>query len=562
MTDPVIYYVADFVSGVVLDRLPLPGQEVTKARGEVESASWDLAIPDPRVSSPTYVEGQGEELTPEYVNLIANPSFEVDTADWQSSANGNGVRDTTQARVGGASYKLTQTAAGVLEVFRAAAAGAAVTPGQTYLVTADVRPSRAQSCRLRVRWADAVGTQLSIGAGPNVSCPANEWTRLTHVFTAPLNAASGAVRVGVPNGQAGDETWVDAVMLVVGDTVIDYFDGDTPGCVWTGTPHASTSRLPATFGPGERTYRRDDAWATLLEPIKTCILAEWRGRLIQAWFVVADTLGNPTVPLQGATLARQFEKTYIRDVEFFDTDLSAIAAGLMTQVLVPRDGWEVQWSPCGVRDDHFWTFDQLVSLYSGFETLQAAEGGPVWDTSVDWVPGEEGRRFTKTALFGPRPLGAVRPEAIFTAKPGEYTRTRDFTGDNAAFELWGVTEGSGGNGITEDSWRSPKLDQGWPTWEGVVEFTDMDDEQLARRRDGRGPELADGVVVWEATMRIDEQPLLGDEWIIGDTVTLRAKAGDHDPTGGEITAEVEGWTLNTEQGSIVVGMVQESAEDE
>lgn len=304
--------------------------------------------------------------------------------------------------------------------------------------------------------------------------------------------------------------------------------------------------------------RVPDNWRNLLTPVKTMIVAEWHGRLIQGWILVGDTVGNPTLPLQGATLARQFEKTYVRDYEAYDKDLAEIAADLVSQVLVPHDNWQVQWAPCGIRGDHYWQFDQLVSVYSGLETLEAAEGGPVWDVDVDWVPGEPGRRVQKTVHIGPQPLGTLRPEAIFTAPSGSYTRATDWTGDNAALEVWGTTEGSGGQGITEDSWRSPKLDEGWPTWEGVVTFTDLDDEQLAKRRDGRGPQLADGVVSWEATLRIDEQPVLGDEWNIGDTVTLKAEPDPlYDPVGGTYTNEVEGWVLNAAEGTIVVGMLQE-----
>lgn len=307
--------------------------------------------------------------------------------------------------------------------------------------------------------------------------------------------------------------------------------------------------------------RMPSDWANLIQPWKNMIVAEWRGRLVQGWVIVGETFGDPTLPLQAATLERLTEKVFVRDYENYDVDLAQIAADIIGQVMVPAGGWQVQWSPTGTHDDVYHDLGAGVTVNSALESYQAAEGGPVWMCDVDWVPGETGRQVQKTVYIAPK-LGTVRPEAIFTADPGEYTRSVDWTGDNAALEVWGVTEGSGGQGMTETSWRSPKLDQGWHPNEAFVTFTDLDEDQLAARRDRRGPELADGTVVWEATLRIDEQPVLGDEWNIGDTVTLRANPGKYDPQGGEITADVQGWVLNVDDGTIVVGMIQEGDDNE
>lgn len=297
-------------------------------------------------------------------------------------------------------------------------------------------------------------------------------------------------------------------------------------------------------------------WVNLLQAWKSMVLAEWRGRLIQGWVIVGDVAGNPTLPLQGASLPRLLQRVFVRDGEWYNVDSAQILAEIAAQKLVPDGGWSVQWQPTGHKTDAFHAFDAGVYVYSAAESAQAEDGGPVWDVGVAWAPGEQGRRADKILQIGPK-LGTVRPEAIFTARPGEYTRGTDWTGDNAALEVWGATEGSGGQGITEDSYRSAKLDDGWHPNEAFVTFADLDESQLARRRDRRGRELEDGTVAWEATLSIDEQPSLGDEWGIGDTVTLRARPGDYDPAGGTITAEVQGWVLNDTDGTITPRMVQE-----
>lgn len=312
--------------------------------------------------------------------------------------------------------------------------------------------------------------------------------------------------------------------------------------------------------------RLPDNWQNLIQPGKNMIVAEWNGRPIQAWVIVSPSYGDPSLPLQGASLERLLERTYARNgtepmepVEWFNTDSAQILAELFGQVLVPEGGWSVQWTPTGTNTDAFYVLTEAKNLYTAAEDLEAEEGGPKWMCDVVWVPGEEGRRVEKVLVVGPT-LGTERPEAIFTAKPGEYKRLVDWSGDNAALETWATTEGDGGVGFTETSYRSAKLDEGWHPNEAILSFADLDDTQLERRRDKRGRELEDGTISWEATLRIDSQPILNNEWWIGDTITLRALSGPYDPTGGTITSEAEGFVLNDVDGTITPRMVQEGTE--
>lgn len=69
--------------------------------------------------------------------------------------------------------------------------------------------------------------------------------RITGAYTA--GAGETIDRVGVAFTVAsGTVWWADACMAEAGGDLHPYVDGDQPGCVWDGTPNASTSRRVTT----------------------------------------------------------------------------------------------------------------------------------------------------------------------------------------------------------------------------------------------------------------------------------------------------------------------------
>lgn len=84
-------------------------------------------------------------------------------------------------------------------------------------------------------------------ASQNVNaCAANVWVRLwnTLTTTAPWDAMQVWAAEPSPEVMPADSTSdVVCAFVETGSTLLPYFDGDSPGARWTGTPNASTSQL-------------------------------------------------------------------------------------------------------------------------------------------------------------------------------------------------------------------------------------------------------------------------------------------------------------------------------
>lgn len=300
-------------------------------------------------------------------------------------------------------------------------------------------------------------------------------------------------------------------------------------------------------------------WIELLQPVRTMIVAEWRGRLIQGWIVVGLKIGEPVVEINAATLERAAERVFVRDGEWYAVDEAQIAAEIATQVLAPDGGWQVEYTTTGTVTDAVHATDAAVTVKSALDTLGATETGPRWMADVAWQPGFEGSRVQKRLRVA-RSFGGFRARARFTgAAIDSYSRAIDWSSDFAALRVWGSTEGTTGTGVSSPH-ASTKLDQGWHPWEAFASFTNLDDEQLDSRAAGALAEREDGAVVWEVTCRIDDAPQLLDDWSVGDTVTIAVEPSEIDPTGGELTALVEGWSLNDEARTITPILRQDSAD--
>lgn len=126
----------------------------------------------------------------------------------------------------------------------------AVTFNRPYTMSVYVRPSATISLRVSLQWLTSGGAGVSAVNGPNTSCPAGVWTRLTATGT-PTNGTIAVVRPDidwVANSllPAGFTLDVDGLQIGQVAFVGSYFDGATPSTAtvinaWTGTALASTS---------------------------------------------------------------------------------------------------------------------------------------------------------------------------------------------------------------------------------------------------------------------------------------------------------------------------------
>lgn len=120
--------------------------------------------------------------------------------------------------------------------------------GRTYTLSVMVRPSRDAPLRIQAQSILGSGGGTGIPNPPNVTCPANVWTRLAMTVTVPSGAPS--LRLDVDNAatganpvawQVGDTIDFTNVMITEGSDPGYYADGDTPGWSWTGTNGESVS---------------------------------------------------------------------------------------------------------------------------------------------------------------------------------------------------------------------------------------------------------------------------------------------------------------------------------
>lgn len=165
------------------------------------------------------------------VNLIPNPSFEINTTTWASAW----VTDERTPDGQSGAYALTMTKLDV--------------PNTPYLILPQPLTTVGPiSLRARVKSPDTIRGELRFsGDSGEISRPGftahsdGAWTDL--VFSTEIPLGTSIVRV-IFFPEASDPGYtfaIDSVMLTRTPQPIPYADGDTPGWRWLGTPHASPS---------------------------------------------------------------------------------------------------------------------------------------------------------------------------------------------------------------------------------------------------------------------------------------------------------------------------------
>lgn len=165
------------------------------------------------------------------LNLVANPSFEVDTASWGGTGSGSTLtRDTSQFLYGTASGRMNTSADGQwVSCFPPE-----MEKSTEYTFSCYVKGTLGETIHLNIYTgaADIPGSAIVLTGG---------WQRLT---TTQTTAATGQAEMQIRR-DAGDTTnpvWIDGVMIQKGSTLTDYFDGSFgTGYAWRGTANNSIS---------------------------------------------------------------------------------------------------------------------------------------------------------------------------------------------------------------------------------------------------------------------------------------------------------------------------------
>lgn len=188
---------------------------------------------------------EGVKLT----NLVENPSFETDGVGFEVDAGLTAitVTDVTYLEIktlrvtGGAGSSKT------LYIVKADTTRMPVTANEFYAFSLHLKPDAANGVttiqgRPVIQWYDTGGALISTTLGTTSSFPAtDDWRRVDVSAVAPSTAVTA--RPGWREAgfwTSGKILYFDGVMFNAG-SLLDYIDGNQPGCVWTGLVHEGTS---------------------------------------------------------------------------------------------------------------------------------------------------------------------------------------------------------------------------------------------------------------------------------------------------------------------------------
>jgi len=199
-------------------------------------------------------------ITPQGTAYNSSTLFALNSTRWFGGSGGAGSYTSNQAGatpVGSIYARKTWTAA--------PAAGSngdtgfdlsgyyPVNTGETYTMSAYLRPSITKQAQVGLYRKDSAGTALSREYLYNQVIPANAWTRINATYTIPAGVASihvvfdisGSLSGGATAWAIGNTLDITGMMITAGPTLYTYADGASPDWIWNGTANTSTSTGPA-----------------------------------------------------------------------------------------------------------------------------------------------------------------------------------------------------------------------------------------------------------------------------------------------------------------------------
>jgi hypothetical protein len=278
-------------------KYPDPEQEILSAGGrEGKRRSGPPMMGNRQIPLEVFLMGRREDLGTDAVNLLANPSFERDLSGWEFAQDsfaeplfarepnpGFAPQGEYSARLYGVKDNTATTRHVTLRQ------SVAIVAGTTYALSAytrcvdpGIRPERNLS--FEFVWQNAKFE--AIGEDEDFwSLAAGFEGRLSHIAKAPAGASFVTVVLNISSATALDKIdyWFDDCMLeAAAAPSLYYFDGDTPGCGWDGTPGLSASRQPANGDDHFEAMVRDleGAWSKIRDKGGTYSRPYRDGRLI------------------------------------------------------------------------------------------------------------------------------------------------------------------------------------------------------------------------------------------------------------------------------------------
>jgi hypothetical protein len=384
------------------------------------------------------------------VNLVPNPSAEVNIDGFNINSNATVARSTTQFLYGSASFEATATGGTMSVEWRADSGGTriAATAGTTYTFSVYCKLSSAYGWtpRLQITWVDAALSAISTADGSATSV-GTSWTRITITATAPANTAFARIvwrQDTTPT--AGQIAYFDGVQLEAAGAASTYTDGSLDNCRWAGTAHASTSyrggpyygyllpmrRIRMGITVGATTYYLYNGYVETFQPVwDSAFTAACRIDCIDGFDIVANAVlaaGTRGSELTGARVGWALDAVgwpaSDRDIDTGQTTLPSFTVTAGSEPSALSHLLDVADSELGAvfikADGKAAFFDRHRTLKTPFTTSQATFG----DTSDSDIPYE--------ALAPSYDRDLIRNE-IKVTRPGGSTQTASDSSSQSAY---------------------------------------------------------------------------------------------------------------------------------
>ena len=180
------------------------------------------------------------------VNLIKNPSAEVDTSGWVAGAGATVTRTTSENYTGTAALQVVTTASSYVQWGSALAGsripyvGAGTYSFSVYVKAAVGATAANYSLRFYEYETETSGSTVASGVMVTTTVADGDgWVRISGTWTKATIANYVILRLNTSSSVSGNTFYADAFLLEYRNVVGSYFDGDTG--FWTGTPHDSIS---------------------------------------------------------------------------------------------------------------------------------------------------------------------------------------------------------------------------------------------------------------------------------------------------------------------------------
>jgi hypothetical protein len=301
--------------------------------------------------------------------------------------------------------------------------------------------------------------------------------------------------------------------------------------------------------------RCPDGWETLLDKRRTMLALDDDKYPLVGYVIDKYTPGEASLQITLKSLESIPESSFCRTHDFTEgvDDEADVAATLLSDLVVPSWGFELQVTQTGKTADHSYAYEEDRTVASALSDLMNAEGGPEWTIRLRWETPAQ-RRLIKTIHIGPK-IGSVLPSTIIDNKHIESRkRTVSAAGDDLAVHVVATSDGSGPDRPMSDPFvDQAALDAGIPQWEARVNVTGVDDLEQLNRVAGAGLRKRwNGVTTWDVVLASSEVgcPRVGRDFDSGDTVTLNSGPTRDDPASWDGMARIIGWRATVAESSI------------